>query len=136
MTCADISLGWCPQDLASKHWRVEFQGPLCSAEDLDFAFCPRVSYGIGWHCMNSIPCTMKTLAEEVPSTTVSTVVELIPVTFRVGMVNEVSTAGVHLAGSFQSWDPSATPMNLNQAGTEVVKNTCEQNPWVTWIKSP
>ena len=106
--------GWCPQDLASKHWRVEFQGPLCSAEDLDFAFCPRVSYGIGWHCMNSIPCTMKTLAEEVPSTTVSTVVELIPVTFRVGMVNEVSTAGVHLAGSFQSWDPSATPMNLNQ----------------------
>ena len=71
---------------------------------------------------------MKTLAEEVPSTTVSTVVELIPVTFRVGMVNEVSTAGVHLAGSFQSWDPAATPMNLNQAGTEVVKKHMPTKP--------
>jgi hypothetical protein len=36
----------------------------------------------------------------------------INVSFRVDMWNEnVSPAGVHLAGSFQNWDPGATPMN-------------------------
>jgi len=36
----------------------------------------------------------------------------IDVTFRVDMFNEsTNPSGIHLAGSFQGWDPSGTPMN-------------------------
>ena len=39
------------------------------------------------------------------------------VTFRVDMSNEtVSPDGVHIAGSFQGWDPAATPMTGNGNG--------------------
>lgn len=38
-------------------------------------------------------------------------VTLVPVTFRVDMSREtVSTDGVHIAGAFQGWNPSATPL--------------------------
>ncbi|MDP2188352.1 MAG: GEVED domain-containing protein, partial [Sphingobacteriaceae bacterium] len=38
-------------------------------------------------------------------------VPAVPVTFRVDMRNvQVSPQGVHIAGSFQGWDPSSTPM--------------------------
>ena len=40
------------------------------------------------------------------------------VTLSVDMSNEtVSPEGVHVAGSFQGWDPSATPMIDNGDGT-------------------
>ncbi|MGB2014760.1 MAG: FISUMP domain-containing protein [Flavobacteriales bacterium] len=45
--------------------------------------------------------------------------ETLSVMFTVDMtpVTSVSEFGVHLAGSFQSWDPAATPMNDNGDGT-------------------
>ena len=40
------------------------------------------------------------------------------VTLTVDMSNEmVSADGVHVAGSFQGWDPAATPMTDNGDGT-------------------
>jgi hypothetical protein len=43
--------------------------------------------------------------------------QTVNVTFRVDMQNEViSPNGVHIAGSFQGWSPSATPMNVPLIG--------------------
>jgi hypothetical protein len=46
----------------------------------------------------------------------------VEVTFRVDMANEeISTDGIHLAGTFQGWDPEATPMtNTSEEVYEVV----------------
>jgi hypothetical protein len=46
-------------------------------------------------------------------------IEMVQVTFTVDMspVGAVSPNGVHLAGSFQGWDPSGTPMQDNSDGT-------------------
>lgn len=44
---------------------------------------------------------------------------LVPVTFTVDMTNEteVAASGVHIAGTFQNWDPSTTTMTDNGDGT-------------------
>ncbi|MEZ4798382.1 MAG: hypothetical protein R2809_01120 [Flavobacteriales bacterium] len=49
-------------------------------------------------------------------------------TFIVDMSNQtVSPNGVHIAGSFQGWDPSTTPMNDNGDGTYSITLQVETN---------
>jgi len=53
---------------------------------------------------------------------------LVEVTFRVDMFNEVVSAnGIHLAGSFQGWDPSTTLMSQTTDGLWELTLTLEDN---------
>ena len=94
---------------------VNFRGALCWAGNADPSLCPRVSYGNDWHCINSIPCIMEPVDAIVTTPAPSKSL----VTFKVGMQEQaVSPAGVHVAGSFQGWDPKATKLSdLDQDGT-------------------
>ena len=86
---------------------VSFQGVLCWAGNAEPSLCPRVSYGNDWHCINSIPCVMEPVEAIVTTPTPDNIL----VTFKVGMQDQaVSPAGVHVAGSFQDWDPAATEL--------------------------
>lgn len=99
--------GWCPAEYQADSWMVSFQGVLCWAGNAEPSLCPRISYGNDWHCINSIPCVMKPVQaiETTPTP------DKILVTFKVGMQDQtVSPAGVHVAGSFQDWDPAATKL--------------------------
>ena len=52
----------------------------------------------------------------------------VDVTFQVDMSEQVvDPAGVHLAGSFQGWDPAATPMTDQGGGVYAVTLTVDQN---------
>mmetsp|Transcript_16364 Transcript_16364/g.38743 ORF Transcript_16364/g.38743 Transcript_16364/m.38743 type:complete len:992 (+) Transcript_16364:114-3089(+) len=104
--------GWCPASYRADTWKVSFVGSLCWADHADFSLCPRVSYGVEWHCINSIPCVMDAVDEISTTSAPSTVA----VTLHVDMRKEVVTErGVHVAGSFQGWDPSATQMSDSDA---------------------
>ena len=94
---------------------VSFTGALCWAGNANPSLCPRVSYGNDWHCINSIPCVMNPVEAIVTTPAPSKAL----VTFRVGLQTQaVSPAGVHVAGSFQGWDPAATELlDMDNDGT-------------------
>ena len=59
----------------------------------------------------TVPASDTVLDEVCFGSCLACVLPQVNITFQVDMSNEtVSPDGVHLAGSFQSWDPSATPM--------------------------
>ncbi|CAJ1400299.1 unnamed protein product [Effrenium voratum] len=104
---------WCAPQLAADEWQVHFVGPLCSAREVNEALCPRAQIGVEWICMNSEPCFM-----EIASATQTTTPLSFPVTLRLGMTDQVAS-GVYVAGSFQGWDPAATPLAESENGYEV-----------------
>ena len=76
----------------------------------------------------TVPDTAMTLPTVCFSSCDPCIIELVPVTFLVDMTGQtVSNEGIHIAGNFQDWDPSATlmtPQNNNVYAfiTELVKD--------------
>ncbi len=61
----------------------------------------------------TVPDTAMTLPTVCFSSCDPCIIELVPVTFLVDMTGQtVSNEGIHIAGNFQDWDPSATLMTL------------------------
>ncbi len=55
------------------------------------------------------------------------------VTFRVDMSNEtVSPLGIHIAGSFQNWDPAATEMTATFGGVYIVMVDIAEGTEIEW----